>query len=291
MKYDRAALMKIEDSYAPDTRFFLQYLERYDLEMSIESLRSYLIFLRDQGKAAATIRKRLNGARNRIRLVFAQSEEGRDAIALFEFEREIKAIKVDRVSTHEVPDDKILSREDVRALLEADGVTERVKHMIRFLAWTGLRVSELLHIRIADCTRHSDHYSIRVRRGKGKKERIILLPLALVDEIRAHFASRVYLFETRSATQYNRREISDSIREAGRAVLGKKISAHTMRHFFATNSIKLGRPIDAVSRYLGHASTSITLDMYSHNRLSLSDIDPFAETGQPGDSATTGESV
>lgn len=277
MTYDREQLLEIRDSFTPDTKAFLAFLESRHLEMSVESLRSYLDYLRERGYAAATIRKRVNGARNRMRLVFAQTAAGMNVLEQFNFERELKAIHVDRVSTHEVPLEKIVSRADVQKLISDERLSERVRLFIRFLAWTGLRVSELLHLRVDDCERNPDHYSIRVRRGKGKKERRILMPHAEIDLIKERFGGKIYLFETRSGQIYNRHEISDSIRAAGRAVLGRKISAHTLRHFFATNSISLGRPIDAVSRYLGHASTSITLDMYSHNRLSLADVDPFGE--------------
>lgn len=278
MTYDRDQLLALQDSFTPDTGPFLRFLEKRDLDMSVESLRAYLDWLREQGYAAETIRKRMNGARNRIRIVFANSSEGRDVLSQFEFENRVKDIKIDRAGSYEVRQDEVPSSAEVEQLLSSDAVSARVKHFIRFFAWTGVRVSEMINIRQDDLRRHPDHYTVRIRRGKGKKERVVMLPIGLVDEINEHFKGKTYLFETRNGGRYSRHEPSDSIRDACRAILGKTYASHKFRHFFATNAIGRGRPYDAVSRYLGHADPAITLKMYSHNRLSLDDINPFSAT-------------
>ena len=57
------------------------------------------------------------------------------------------------------------------------------------------------------------------------------------------------------------------VERAGKRILGRRISAHSMRHSFATLAIREGASIKAVSKYLGHSSTAITMDMYVHERL------------------------
>ena len=61
--------------------------------------------------------------------------------------------------------------------------------------------------------------------------------------------------------------MSYEIIKAGKRILGRRISAHSMRHSFATLAIRDGASIKAVSKYLGHSSTAITMDMYVHESL------------------------
>jgi integrase/recombinase XerD len=61
--------------------------------------------------------------------------------------------------------------------------------------------------------------------------------------------------------------VSYEIIKAGKRILGRRISAHSMRHSFATLAIRDGASIKAVSKYLGHSSTAITMDMYVHESL------------------------
>jgi integrase len=61
--------------------------------------------------------------------------------------------------------------------------------------------------------------------------------------------------------------VSYEIIKAGKRILGRRISAHSMRHSFAILAIREGASIKAVSTYLGHASTKTTIDMYVHDSL------------------------
>jgi len=101
--------------------------------------------------------------------------------------------------------------------------------MIEFLALTALRISEMLSIRIASLKRTRGNYHIRIR-GKGGKERIVMVYRLVVEKIMDHFRGKVFLFEHSDRT-YNRVYVTDRIKLAGRLILGKNISAHTFRHY------------------------------------------------------------
>jgi len=103
--------------------------------------------------------------------------------------------------------------------------------------------------------------------GKGNKERKVDIEEALFDAIRSTFQGETYLFQTQGGKPYRPSYISYEIIKAGRRILGRRISAHSMRHGFAILAIREGASIKAVSTYLGHSSTAITLDMYVHEKL------------------------
>ena len=136
---------------------------------------------------------------------------------------------------------------------------------------TGCRISEILGVKLAQCEQHGERVHIRIM-GKGKKERYVWIPLVLYRRILATFGGTTYLFETSAGKPYSRSYVSNQIAKLGRAILGRRISAHTFRHSFATRKIRETGKIQAVSEYLGHSSVAITLSLYCHDELSEEDL-------------------
>lgn len=271
MTTDHAALLQIKDSYQADTRAFLRFVEVRKVPLTIEALEEYGEFLRTSAYAAQTVNKRLTGAKKVLRRVFLQSDESRDVLAAFDFERRLKDIRKLTLNTKEVPEEKLLSADEVRRLLDHHETPARLRLIVRTFSVTGLRVSELVNIRVTDVRQEAGHFSVRIR-GKGGKERRIMLPIDLVRQIHETFGGKVWLFETTESTRYKRENVSRDITAIGHRVLGKRISAHTLRHTFATHLIKTGKTVKAVSLYIGHSTTAITQDMYVHDSLELADI-------------------
>jgi integrase/recombinase XerD len=106
-------------------------------------------------------------------------------------------------------------------------------------------------------------------------ERKIFIPRGLYDRINECFKGREFLFETQGRRKYSRCYVSEQIAKLGKKILGRKISAHTFRHSFATNMLKRGVPVEALSRYLGHSSVKMTLDLYCHAEMQEADIFEF----------------
>ena len=149
----------------------------------------------------------------------------------------------------------------------------RTSLVVSVLANTGLRVSELIGIRledIEDCIEDGKVYKkIRIV-GKRKKERYVFLPFEVYKAVREAFTGvSEYLFHSESGRKLNRINLYKQIQKAFLRYTGKRIHPHTLRHFYATYKINTEKQdIKAVSRYLGHSSTAITLDMYVDTALS-----------------------
>lgn len=279
MKYDREALLAIKDSYVDDTRIFLRFLESRGLEMSVESLQQYLDHLKERGYAVETVAKRIKGAKNRLWRTLLTNAETMTVVDRFRFKEEIDAVKPGKRTTIEVPLEDVPTRDERDKLLASASVSERVKWFVRLLSTSGLRVSELAGIRLADCRRGAGFHSVRIS-GKGDRERTIFWKAKEFEGARVFFSGETHLLETRSHRAYDRREISDPIRIACEAVLGKKFGAHSWRHYYATEKLLSGSSLKAVSQYIGHASTSLTGDVYIHDRLGPEDVETFYDTGE-----------
>jgi len=145
---------------------------------------------------------------------------------------------------------KVLTPSEERRLLRV--LAPRDRELVRFLLSTGARISEALGVR--DIQPMDDHYAIRLL-GKGNKVRTV-------------YYKRPVDFTDRGS----RTAITNRIRRASRRVLGRTLSAHCMRHTFATRMIAKGMSLPAVSRYLGHSSVAISGDLYVHDDLKWRDV-------------------
>jgi integrase/recombinase XerD len=170
---------------------------------------------------------------------------------------------------------KSLSENDVEALLAAPntgnamGVRDRA--MLETLYATGLRVSELISLKTL--ATNLDANVVRVL-GKGSKERLVPL-----GEEAAHWIARYLkeartelkgkreseaLFITARGAGMTRQAFWHLIRRYGvRAIPGKRLSPHVLRHAFATHLINHGADLRVVQMLLGHADISTT-QIYTH---------------------------
>jgi site-specific recombinase XerD len=170
----------------------------------------------------------------------------------------------------QVRPESILTEEEIEALIAAaDSKTAR---MIRFLALTGCRVSEMVNVKLADIEETS-HGSKAIRiMGKGSKERTVYISEGDYQNIRETFDGKTFLFETIHGNRYSRENITKKLGDLSERILGKHVYSHLLRHSFATNMIRKTHKIQATSAYLGHSSVSTTLSMYTHEVLTLGDL-------------------
>jgi len=154
----------------------------------------------------------------------------------------------------------ILSTDDVRRILAA---TSNLKHHV-MLATTyaaGLRVNELVHLRVTDID--SARMTIRVEQGKGAKDRYTLLSVRLLEELRIYWRQdrpRTWLFAARGT---NRPMDPSGIQRAytaakRRAGVTKPGGIHGLRHAFATHLLEAGVDVHTIQRLLGHRALSTT---------------------------------
>jgi integrase/recombinase XerD len=181
--------------------------------------------------------------------------------ALAKLDRDVKAPKTQAAP---IGADRILRRDELDRLLAV--ATARDSCFLRFLWRTGARVSELTGLRLDQCERQG--YVVRLRViGKGNKERFLRIRAKLFDQIRETFRGGTYLFETAGGRPFSRIYVSERIHKLAADVLGRKLGAHALRHSFATWTIRRTNKIQAVSTYLGHSSTAITMNFYVHEQL------------------------
>jgi integrase/recombinase XerD len=164
---------------------------------------------------------------------------------------------------------KSLSEADVEALLAApDTATAlglRDRAMLETLYATGLRVSELVALKTFEV--NLDANVVRVM-GKGSKERLVPLGEEAAAWISRYLTNRTgrsnALFMTARGRGMTRQAFWHLLRRNGvRAIPGKKLSPHVLRHAFATHLINHGADLRVVQLLLGHADISTT-QIYTH---------------------------
>ena len=168
-----------------------------------------------------------------------------------------------------------LSESEVEALLAAPVVADPLGHrdrtMLEVLYATGLRVSELVHLKLGQINLNQG--VIRIV-GKGDRERLI--PLGdesvrwLAEFVRGPRAEILlerqtdYLFPTRRGDRMTRQAFWHIIkRYARKAGVQKELSPHTLRHAFATHLLNRGADLRVVQMLLGHSDLSTT-QIYTH---------------------------
>jgi len=170
---------------------------------------------------------------------------------------------------------KVLSEADVEALLGAPDVDTplglRDRAMFEVLYASGLRVSELVGLKVFEA--NLDAGVLRVL-GKGSKERLVPLGEEAVHWVRRFVVesrkqilkkkSSDFLFVTGRGDRMTRQAFWRNIKRYGaRAVPGKALSPHVLRHAFATHLINHGADLRVVQMLLGHADISTT-QIYTH---------------------------
>ena len=201
---------------------------------------------------ASTAARKLAGAKSCIRRMLDSSTEVTVG-QRYQIESALKALKPPSVASRAIGANKVITRAEERALLKA--LDRPTASLVRFLLATGARISEALGIREGDVKPVGEYNEIRLR-GKGNKERIVFYRGPEIDF--AHLGDRT--------------TITNRIRRASRRAIGRTVSAHCMRHSFATRMLAKGADLTAVSKYLGHADISVTSAFYAHTHLEWKDV-------------------
>jgi len=170
---------------------------------------------------------------------------------------------------------KTLTEADVEALLAAPDVNVplglRDRAMLEVLYASGLRVSELVGMKTFEANLEAGVVRIM---GKGAKERLVPLGEEAVDWVKRYFADARpqllkkahsdCLFVTERGAGMTRQAFWHIIKRQGeKAIPGKALSPHVLRHAFATHLINHGADLRVVQMLLGHADISTT-QIYTH---------------------------
>lgn len=153
----------------------------------------------------------------------------------------------------------VLSRSEIERILNV--ITNgKHKNIISLAYGAGLRVSEVVALRVIDLD--FDRKCIHLKSAKGNKDRITLLPSALLNDLKLNIkykASNDYLFESERGGSLSTRTVQKIFNNAlCRAGINKPASFHSLRHSFATHLLENGVDIRFIQSLLGHNNIRTT---------------------------------
>jgi integrase/recombinase XerD len=174
---------------------------------------------------------------------------------------------------YRLPD--IMSQEEVRKIFSC---ITNLKHraLIQTIYSSGIRLQECINLKLSDVD--STHMRLKVRQGKGKKDRYTILSHTTLSTLRAYYKQykpKEYLFNgIKPGNEMAARSIQHcfllALKKAG--LSGKDYSIHTLRHSFATHLLDSGTDIHTIKELLGHSkleTTMVYLHLQAHKRFAL----------------------
>ncbi len=233
-------------------------------QLRTEDIRQFLKFITDLGLSATSQARIISGLKGFFNYLILEKEIKVDPMEL---------IDTPRIG-RKLPD--VLSIEEMEMILNSIDLSKpegtRNRAMLELLYSCGLRVSELVEVRISNY--YCDDGFLRVI-GKGNKERLVPIGTVAInwvqhyqEQMRNHMTIKSgqedILFLNRRGSKLSRMMVFMIIRDLVISVgIQKHISPHSFRHSFATHLVEAGADLRAVQEMLGHASITTT-EIYTH---------------------------
>ena len=236
-------------TYASCLQLFFKYFEGADTaNLNREDIISYMDDLVQRGYSKSAQNQYINAIK-----FYYEKHLGRERTFYF-IERPFKDQRVPIV----------LSKSETQRLFHA---VENLKH--RTILYTiygcGLRISELINLKMSDIDR--EYMCLWIRKGKGNKDRQIPVSLKLLELLERYYKvykPTVYLINGQNGLQYSSGSIQKIIKVASqRASIQKHVTPHTLRHSFATHLLENGTDLRCIQSILGHNDIKTT-QIYTH---------------------------
>ena len=266
MKLQRNFSANTLAAYANDIGKLLAFLEAEDKDpvtAQLSDLQAFAASLHDIGICPRSQCRILSGVRTFYHYLLLDGYVDDDPTELLESPR---------IGEH-LPE--VLTLEEVDRLQQAIDLSkwegQRNKAIIEVLYSCGLRVSELVTLKLSDL--YLDEQSLRVT-GKGQKTRLVPISPVAIKQLQLWFVDRNamnikpgeedYVFLNRRGAHLTRTMILIMIKRLGQeAGIAKTISPHTLRHSFATSLLEGGADLRSIQAMLGHESIGTT-EIYTH---------------------------
>jgi len=255
------------DSYGRDMARYLDFLEQRGCgepaAVRTTDVADFLAHLKDRRLAPRSRARALSAVRMFHRFLLIEGYADANPTTIIEAPKTLLKLP------------QVLSGREVEALLAAPGSDShrdvRDRAMLELLYATGLRVSELVGLRVRDVNLTAGYL---MAFGKGGKERLVPMGesacawvsryLAEARSVMDRGGDNVYLFLTRLGDRMTRQAFWNIIKKrALKAGIRKTISPHTLRHSFATHLLENGADLRSVQAMLGHADLATT-QIYTH---------------------------
>jgi len=131
----------------------------------------------------------------------------------------------------------------------------RLYCVVTIMAYCGLRIQETLDIKLKDI--NLDSKELIIRKGKGNKQRVVIINNKIVGAIRSYLKVRdgegEYLFISRARSKLDRTVVNKQLNKYG------SITPHMLRHFYCTNAMENGFQIHEIANQAGHSNITTTL--------------------------------
>jgi len=257
------------EAYLRDVHKLQQYFDEEGKnvspeKVSLDDLHKFVVWAAELGMQASSQARLISGIKAFYKYLLISNGVDDDPSELLE------APKIGR----KLPD--TLNHVEVEALIAAIDLSkpegERNKAIVETLYGCGLRVSELINLKISNLYFNDEFIKVQ---GKGDKERLVPIGRAAmtqinryIEQVRVHQKIQRgfedYVFLNRRGKSLTRVMIFTIIKNLAEIIgLKKTISPHTFRHSFATELIERGADLRAVQEMLGHESITTT-EIYTH---------------------------
>lgn len=239
---------RTKETYLGCVSALAKHYRRAPDQLDAPAIQAYLLHLIEERKLAYAS---VNQAVCAIRFFFG-TVLGRKDVAL-----DVPMAKVPK----RLP--QILTRAEVVRLFEhCRDLRGRTLLMTKYAA--GLRLSEVCALRVTDIESAADRMCIKVRQGKGGKDRYTLLSPRLLDTLRLYWRTarpRDFLFPNTRGNGPLYDQTAQRIYHAARAAAGIERGGgiHTLRHSFATHLLEAGVDLHTIQRLLGHGHIGTTM--------------------------------
>lgn len=257
------------DAYLHDTELFFSFLDQAEAnkpigDITLDDLRTFLSYINQMNLSPNSQSRVVSGLKSFFRFLILEGVIKKDPTELLESPKIAKKLP------------EVLSIDEVEKIIHAIDLSapegERNKAIIETIYGCGLRVSELINLKISDLHFREDIIMVT---GKGNKQRLV--PIGEVaqkqitiykEQVRTHISpkksSEDILFLNRRGNKLTRQMVFIILRNlAEKAGIRKTISPHTLRHSFATHLVQNGANLRAVQDLLGHVSITTT-EIYTH---------------------------
>jgi len=253
-------------AYKNDLLQFFSFLKKdhlliNDLDLiSFKIIRNYIAYLLESDIKARSVNRKISTLRSYFKFLVRMDYLSTNPMLKIIPPKSVKKIPV------------FVDQDSMLALLnevsfEKGFIGERDKLIIELFYVTGVRLSELINIKISDI--NFDGCSVKVL-GKRNKERIIPLSNSIANEISSFILKydlRTYLFTNlKKQKVYNKLVYRVVKKYISKISSIDKNSPHILRHTFATHMLNNGADINAIKELLGHANLSAT-QVYTHNTI------------------------
>ena len=250
------------NSYRNDLNIFREFMPDDLNKINFKKLREYLKYLKDLKLSEKSIAHNITVLRSFYKYLMIEKIVSVNPIALIELPKIKKTIP------------NVLSYEEINKLLDikiTDKYSARNKAMLELMYASGLRVSELINVKISDID--LENAIIRTI-GKGDKERIIPLGDYAICAIKIYMDGyresllingvNDYLFINNHGNKMTRVGFFKIIKKLAREKdIKTNFSPHTLRHSFATHLLDAGADLRSIQELLGHSDIKTT-QIYTH---------------------------